>query len=314
MKKKLYSLLVLTSIFVLIINIFIKSNCLTNIIVFSTNLFIKNIFPSLFPMFIISAILVELDMPKALGSIFNKPMNFLFKTKGSSIFIFFMSMIAGFPSSAKYINDLIDKKIINEKDANKVLLFTFFSNPLFIINTVGNIFYNDISIGLKILFAHVIGNIIIGLIFRNYNKSDECIKDNKISALKGVYSKINNTSISSTIFKSISTSLEIMINLFGIITFFLIIINLIFDRPDNIVEIIMTGITEMTTGLKYLSLSNYSLNIKIVLSTSFISFGGLSVHFQIMNILNEKKVKYLPFLLARIMHSFISSLIIIIIL
>ena len=284
MKRKLYSLIVLTSILILTTNIFIKSNELTNIITFSINLFIKNIFPSLFPMFIISYLLVEINIPKVIGSIFNKPFFFLFKTKSISSFVFFMSMITGFPSSAKYINDLIDKDLITEKDGNKILLFSFFSNPLLIVNTIGNIFYNDITIGFKILISHVMGAVITGIIFRGYNFSKEKDKISRKEVLKDMHHKINSTSITKTLLNAIENGLSVMINIFGIITFFLIVINMLFQKPDSLFEILTSGLIEMTTGLKYLSLSSFSINIKVSLSTFFISFGGLSVHFQIMSI------------------------------
>ena len=315
MKKKLYSSLVLLTIAILIINIFIKSSSLTEIITFSCNLFIKNIFPSLFPMFIISSVLVELGIPNILGSFFQGITSKLFKTKGSASFVFFMSMITGFPSSAKYISDLLDKRIINEQDAEKILMFTFFSNPLFILNTVGNIFYKSTKIGIILLTAHITGNIIIGLIFRNYNKQKYIIKENKkIDELKKLNNKINSENIFKIFFKSINSSLEILTSIFGIVTFFLILINLIFKNPHNLYQVLITGILEMTTGLKYLSIMNINLKIKLVISSFFLSFGGLSVHSQIMNILEKKKVKYLPFLIARIMHGIISSTIMYIIL
>lgn len=314
MKKRLYSLTIICTIIILIVNIFTKSNHLTEIITFSVNLFIKNIFPSLFPMFIIASILVEIDIPKVLGNTFKKPMKFLFKTKGEGAFIFFMSMITGFPSSAKYLNDLMDKRILSNKDCEKILMFTFFSNPLFIVNTVGNIFFNSIYIGFIILICHVLGNIIVGLIFRNYNSSYS-INDNSsnFNSLRYLNNKINNCNIFKVLIKSIKNSLDILINVFGIVTFFLIIINLIFKNPSNMLSIPIIGLTEMTTGLKYLSLSDFSINIRLLLSVFFISFGGFSVHFQIMSILNEKKVKYLPFLIARIIHA-ISSCIILVLL
>ena len=167
MKQKLYSLTIIFTIIVLIISIFSESNDLSNIVNFSVNLFIKNIFPSLFPMFIIASILVEIDIPKVLGNIFRKPMHFLFKTKGEGAFIFFMSMITGFPSSAKYIDDLMDKDFLTRKDAEKILMFTFFSNPLFIVNTVGNIFFNSSYFGFLFLICHVLGNIVVGFLFRS---------------------------------------------------------------------------------------------------------------------------------------------------
>ena len=161
MKKKLYSFTIIITLLITIINIFLNSNTLNQTITFSSNLFLKNIMPSLFPMFIISSILVEIDIPKVLGNIFKKPMNILFKTKGEGAFIFFMSMITGFPSSAKYINDLLNKKQINTKDAQKILMFSFFSNPLFIVNTVGIMFLKRQKIGIMLLISHILGNIII---------------------------------------------------------------------------------------------------------------------------------------------------------
>ena len=306
MKKSIYSFIVLCSAFVLIANIFIESNDLTNIIVFSINLFIKNIFPSIFPMFIVSNILVDISFPKFLGSVFNKLFQRLFKTSGYSAFVFFMSMITGFPSSAKYINDLINKKLISSVEAQKILSFTFFSNPLFIVNTVGYSFLHSTRIGFLILISHILGNIITGLIFRNwitYNNYDLVIH----FGFRDLCNAINNSNIFKIVFDSIKNSLEILINIFGIVTFFLIIINIIFKIPNNYFEILITGIIEMTTGLKFLSMSNYPQIVKILTSTFFISFGGLSVHAQIMDILKEKKVKYLPFLLARITHSVVSS-------
>ena len=79
----------------------------------------------------------------------------LFNVKGIGSFVFFMSMISGYPSNAKYVKELLDKKLINEVDANKILMFTCFSNPLFIINTVGIMFFNNIKIGFFMLISNI---------------------------------------------------------------------------------------------------------------------------------------------------------------
>ena len=307
MKKKIYSVFVLTSIFILILNIFLKTEVLTKSIIFSSNLFIKNIMPSLFPMFVISGILVSIGMPEFLGSIFNRLFNKIFKTKGEISFIFFMSMITGFPSSAKYIKDLINKKLINEQDANKALMFTFFSNPLFIINTVGLLFYKDIIIGIYILICHIISNIITGILFRNYNKNYDIKIISKKEAIYKFYKKINTTNFFNLLLNSIKNSIEDLINIFGVVTFSIILIN-IFFTPDNLLKIGLIGLLEMTTGLKYISSLDLSLNLKVILSGFLISFGGFSVHMQIMSILKEKKIKYLPFLISRIISCLITSI------
>ena len=312
MKKSLRSLTIITIIIITIINIFDHSTAINQTIAFAFQLFINNVFPSLFPMFLISTMLVDIGIPEFLGNIFQNIMAKIFKTKGEASFVFFMSMITGFPSSAKYINDLMDKKLLNDKSASKILTFTFFSNPLFIINTVGIMFLNNKKLGLLILIAHILGNIIVGLIFRKFNRT--AIINNHISlkkTSKDLINKINETNIFQVLLKGIKESLNTLIMIFGIITFFLIIINLINTNLINnkIIQTIFAGLLEMTTGLKNVSLLDIPIKSKALISMAFISFGGLSVHTQIMNILQTKKVKYLPFLIARIIHAFISVLI-----
>ena len=143
-------------------------------------------------MFIISYILVEIGIPEFLCSIFYKFFNKLFLVKSDASFVFFMSMLTGFPSSAKYIDMLIEKNRIDSHDASKILIFTFFSNPLFIVNTVGIMFLGNINLGFIILVSHITGNILVGLLFRNYNKtnSTDVIDDGSPKIIPAIAIKI----------------------------------------------------------------------------------------------------------------------------
>ena len=306
MKKKINSLTIIILLALIIIYVFTNSKNITTAIFESYELFLKNIFPSLFPMFIISYILVEIKIPEVLGNIFKKPFYKLFKTKKEASFVFFMSMLTGFPSSAKYIESLMNKNLLDEKDANKILQFTFFSNPLFIINTVGIMFLNNIKLGYIILISHITGNIITGLIFRNYNKKEELKEENIRQSIRELIIKINTTKFFNVLLNAIKDALSTMILIFGILVTFQIIITMM---PKST---IIKGLIEMTIGLKYTSLIT-NTNLKLILSTFFLSFGGLCIHTQIMNILNKKRVKYLPFLLARIIHGITSSILAIVI-
>ena len=300
MKKKIYSLIVLFCLSFVIFFIFTNSSIINDSIFFSYELFIKNIFPSLFPMFIISYILVEIGIPEFLCSIFYKLFNKLFLVKSDASFVFFMSMLTGFPSSAKYIDMLIEKNRIDSHDASKILIFTFFSNPLFIVNTVGIMFLGNINLGFIILVSHITGNILVGLLFRNYNKTNSTDIIDARKGIKVLINKINTTSFFSVFLNSIKDAINTMILIFGIIVTFQIIISIL---PCNM---FFKGIIEMTTGLRLISIYD-NLYFKVFLSTFFISFGGLCIHTQIMNILNKKRVRYLPFLFARIIHGIISA-------
>ena len=77
---------------------------------------------------------------------------------------------------------------------------------------------------------------------------------------------------------------------------------------NSVLQSLLNGGVEMTQGLKYISMEDIPLKLKCVLSVMILSFGGLSVHMQIVSILSDTKIKYLPFLLSRILHSIISGL------
>ena len=59
----------------------------------------------------------------------------------------------------------------------------------------------------------------------------------------------------------------------------------------------------MTQGLKYIGNLNIPLKTKTIISTFLLSFGGFSSHMQVMSILSDTKIKYLPFLAARLLHA-----------
>ena len=73
---------------------------------------------------------------------------------------------------------------------------------------------------------------------------------------------------------------------------------------------ILKGILEMTMGIKELSLFPIPDIYKIVITTMFLSFGGLSVHMQVLSQIADKDISYLPFFFARIIHALLSGLIV----
>lgn len=315
MKKKLFSITIVLFFTFIIVSIFSFSLEINNIIAFSFETFIKNIFPSLFPMFIIANILTSIGLPEFLGSVTSKIATKFFNVKPVASFVFFMSMISGFPSNAKYIKDLLDQNLIEEVDANKIILFTFFGNPLFIINTIGIMFFNDIKIGILLLICHILGNIIVGLLFSKLFNKKEIIIQEKVNikkSLKIFHNKINNTPIFKVFLNSINNSLLTLLNIFGIITCFLIFVEIINSniKLNPISNSLLTGLLEFSSGLKSVSLTNISFNLKLYLSIFFISFGGLAVHAQVLNILENYKIKYYIFFLARLIHGLIGILLI----
>ena len=315
MSKKILTFIITLIILIIGIEIILKSEYVMKSVSFSLSLWKDNIFPSLFPFFVISNLLINFGFASFLGELLKPLIYKIFRLKGEASFVIVMSMLSGFPSSAKYIRELYDKEIINEHEASKLLTFTHFSNPLFILGTISVMFLNNKEVGLLILICHYISNLFISLIFRNYYVSKK--DTSKVSlrkALNLMYEKRMESGksfglmISNAITSSINTSLFIL----GTISMFLIITTII-DQNINLNpynQSILNGVLEMTQGLKHISMLPIPLENKTILSTMFISFGGLSVHMQTIGLISDTKIKYLPYLIARILHASISGILV----
>lgn len=314
MNKKIF-----LSIFILIILVFFAFEILTEsksimeTVTFSFSIWTNNIFPSLFPFFVLSELLINFGFIEFVGELFKPIMYKLFKTKGEAAFVFIMSMISGFPSNAKYVRELHLKGLINETEASKILMFTHFSNPLFIMGTIALMFLGNKEAGILVLICHYLGNLIVGLLFRNYGKTN--IKPEKASITKAILNmhnkRINNNlKLGTIITNSLLNTINTLLLILGVVTLFLCLTTIIDNNLNfnSYNQSILNGIVEMTQGLKYVGLLNIPLKLKTIISTLIISFGGFSVHMQIISILSDTKIKYLPFLTARVLHALISSI------
>lgn len=302
MKKKLFNLFVILSCTFIIIYCIIYKSLIFETIYFSMETWIKNIVPSLFPFFIISDILITYNVEKYIPSFITKFFSKLFNVSDKLVSIFFLSMISGFPSSAKNTRKYYDLGLISLSDANHILLFSHFSNPLFILSTVSVMFFNNEKLGLPILISHYLGNIIIGIILRNktpkHNNSNNQIK-NKNIRFGLIFSK------------SIISAIDTLLLILGTLTCFLIISTCIIDFLNINLKfsILIKSILEITMGLKSLSLVNISDLLKVVITSMIISFGGLSVHMQILSQISATNISYSNFFIARVFHSIISGVI-----
>ena len=313
MKKIIVSILIMVVLIFCMFQILTSSISIMKTIDFSFGVWKNNIFPSLFPFFVLSHILINYGFIEFVGELFKPIMNKFFKLKGVGAFVFIMSLVSGFPSNAKYVRELYLNGLINEYEGSKILTFTHFSNPLFILGTISIMFLNNKEIGFFILFCHYIGNIIVGLLFRNYYIGDiDCSSVSLKKAVLEMHKKriSNNKSLGGVISEALINGIDTLLLIFGVVTFFLVITTII-DNNINLpryYQSILNGMFEMTQGLKYVSLLDIPLRIKGTLSVLFISFGGLSVHMQVLSILSDTKIKYYPFLVARVIHACISSL------
>lgn len=297
-KNIIYLVVLILVLFEMLFN----ASIIADSVSFSFSLCINNLFPSLFPFMILANILMEYGFVEICSEFLKPLMNRVFKANEKGSFVFVLSIISGSPSNAKYIKELLDKKKINSYEAQKILMFTHFVNPLFIISTIGILFLNNKKLGIIILISHYIGNIFIGIIFRNYHSYNHNPKIDITKALNSLGEKRKNFIVILT--NSIISAINTLLIILGVITTCLVITTILNINP------LFNGFLEITQGLKYISLSNLNTLIKVLLTTFLISFGGFSIHAQVFSILSNQNIKYFPYLLARIVHGIISTILV----
>lgn len=315
MKKTWISILIMSLFIFIGFQILTESKEILKSVTFSFNIWKNNIFPSLFPFFVLSEILMNYGFVELCAEILKPLMVRFFKTSSNSAFIFVMSIISGFPSNAKYTRELLNQGLIDENEATKILMFTCFSNPLFILGTVSILFLNNKEVGILILICHYISNFIIGFLFRNVHPTKE--KDTSVSLKRAISSmhqkRINNPlNFGQVLTRSLQKSIETLLLILGTVTTFLVITTIIDHNIQlgNYNQSILNGFIEMTQGLKYVSILNIPLKLKSILSAMILSFGGLSVHMQVESIISDTKIRYFPFLVARLLHALLASILV----
>ena len=128
MKEKIGNFTFCLFCFVSIIFIFTNNKDVAEVIINATNLFLRKVFVSLFPMFIINDILINLNIPYYFYLVFNKLFLKVFKTSGLGAYVFIMSLISGTPSNAYILKELVEERKLSYEEASHFLMFTYFNH------------------------------------------------------------------------------------------------------------------------------------------------------------------------------------------
>ncbi len=302
MKRKFKSISII--LVLICILIFMLSNPSKTIesVLFGLNIWMYNVFPSLFPFFILSDLLINFGFVELLSKLFGSFMK-VFGLSRNASYVYFLSFICGSPSGARSTRQLLDNNMITLIEANHLIKFTHSVNPLFVLGTVGSVLLNDLKLGFIILISILLGNLIIGVAFK--------INNNNAFNKNEIYNLKEKDNFVVALSNSIYNSLDILFLMLGIIIIFLIISSFVDSfNFNNSFSLIIKGILEMTQGVKLVSLSNFSLIYKVILMTFFLSFGGISVHMQVASVIDGTKIKYKNFLISRLIHSILSSILV----
>lgn len=293
----------------------LNSSKYINVVLEGILLYSVKVLPALFPFFFITKILGSFDFIISITNRFQKLSKVLYNTPAISCYIFFMSIISGYPMGAKLTTDFYEYGLITKTEAQRILGFCSTSGPLFVIGSVGIGFFSSQSFGVFLFISHILASILNGFIYRNYGKKYK--KDNDL-----INNKIDNTIKTNTLSLEdvMYSSIKSILIVGGYIVIFYTLIQIILDLKllSPIISLLKTfglnnfeatgvisGIIEVTKGLSILS-QTQNLRLAFIISSGLISFSGLSIFFQSFAFLDKIKLSKKIFFIQKITHSILS--------
>ena len=233
-------------------------------------LFLNNVLPNILPMFIISKLLINYNLPYYLSLVTHCPYSYIFMS----------SLLCGSPSSAIIARDMLDKGIIDTENANVYIMCSFFLNPLFLSSMLGTFLTRKTTI--LVIISSYLSNLILYFLLRKKGQI-KIVKTKEERFIKVFIESINaSTSVLTMIFMT------------------MVVFNMISILVPKYLET-FRGLLEVTGGLNYLKALGQS-KVSIVLSLIYINFGGLCILTQIKEILEGSKIMFSNFLISRFYH------------
>ena len=320
LKKNLISIIFL--LFVICLVIFSNSNLTATSN--GLKLWANNVVPSLFPFFVAVELLSNTNVVYYLSKFLDKFMKPLFNVPGVGAFPFIMGLISGYPVGAKIVSNLYDNGSCTKDEAERLLCFTNNSGPLFIMGTVGISFYGNSTIGLILLFTHILASITVGIILgllsrkkgNNYPRSNS-----KLTKKQDI--KISN--LGEVLGNSILNSIKTILIIGGFVTIFSVIISILqrtkilvifssiianlFGFEQDLVLGFFTGLIEFTNGLSMISKVHIKeISTNIILSSFILGFGGISITLQVLSIIAKSKLSIKKYIFGKFLHGLIAVL------
>lgn len=276
------------SIFLFIICLFfiIKPSICINSCLNAVSVWGFKVFPLLFPFFVFTRIIVNLSVtkPNFMDKLFNK----LYNAPAGSFMLFCLSVLSGYPMGAKLIGSMLENKQITQNQAKKMLAFCSISGPMFIIGTVGVSIFLSFKAGVIILISNIIACLINGLIYRGksckylcteYNSKKQNLADIVYDSLISILMVGAYIILSFLIIDALKES--------KILTFLSTIFSKLFNCDTGLIESLFAGIVEITRGVVELNNVSIPLNLKTIIASGIIGFGGISVFLQSISFLSK---------------------------
>lgn len=291
-------------------------------------LWFNTVFPSLFPFMIGTYLLIELGVVHFIGILFEPIMRPIFNVPGVGAFAWTMGLTSGYPIGAKITADLRAGGQITQIEAQRLIAFANNSGPLFILGAVSVGMLSRPEVGMFLLGIHYLSSLSMGILFRFYKKEKVYKKQTYKHLFKKAVNELilkqkkQSKKLGAILKDSIMNSMEMISQIGGFIILFSVISELLklfhlmgflnklfypafsligFDKI--LIDGWIMGIIEITNGINIMGSSSAPVNQQLILVSSVIAWGGLSIFMQTVSMISHSDINVFIYACAKFIQS-----------
>lgn len=277
------------------------------------------ILPSLFPFFVLSALVVDLGLAGYIGRALEGIMRPLFNVPGACASAFALGFVGGYPVGARTALSLYQKGMCTKTEAERLLAFCNNSGPAFILGVVGAGVFASSKVGLLLYLAHAAASVCVGFLFRFY-KREEKRRERRASPT------FEAERITVAFTGAIKNSFLSTLNICAFVVFFTVVIKLLFlsgllpglagvlgallspmGFSTQWAERLLTGLIELTSGVWTLTGAG-TMSGKLSMAAFLLGWAGLSVHCQVLSFIGGSGLSVKTYIGGKLLHGGLSAL------
>ncbi len=277
------------------------------------------ILPSLFPFFVLSALVVDLGLAGYIGRALDGIMRPLFNVPGACASAFALGFVGGYPVGARTALSLYQKGMCTKIEAERLLAFCNNSGPAFILGVVGAGVFASSKVGLLLYLAHAAASVCVGFLFRFYKREGKRRERRASPTFEAERITVAFTG-------AIKNSFLSTLNICAFVVFFTVVIKLLFlsgllpglagvlgallsplGFSTQWAERLLTGLIELTSGVWTL-IGDGSTSGKLSMAAFLLGWAGLSVHCQVLSFIGGSGLSVKTYIGGKLLHGGLSAL------
>ncbi len=250
----------------------------------------RTIFPSLFPFFVLSTLLISLGFADVLGRALDRPMRLLFHLDGRCAPALILGLMGGYPVGARTLLSLYREGSCTREEAERLLAFCNNCGPAFILSVAGATALKSQKAGLLLYLIHVLSALCTGLFFRG-----------KYLPRKGISRRVPpKADFVSAFVSAVQTAFSSMLSVCSFVVFFTVILQPLkrFTQSG-----LLLGAVELFNGVCALPATEAGF----LAAAALIGWGGLSVHAQTLALLCDTDLSLKNYFKGKLLQALFSA-------